>query len=77
MKDRADTLPQLRKKDLYWMFEIKTYAPYGVDKSEVYELFRKKKNLVYLVCIKAREKEASSVIFSFFSSLFYLSLLLL
>ena len=37
--DRADTLKELRKKELYWMYKLKTYAPYGLNEREVYEAF--------------------------------------
>ena len=37
--DRADTLKELRKKELYWMYKLKTYAPYGFNEREVYEAF--------------------------------------
>ena len=35
--DSADTLKELRKKELYWMYKLKTYAPYGFNKRDVYE----------------------------------------
>ena len=35
----ADTLKELRKKELYWMYKLKTYAPYGLNKKDVYEAF--------------------------------------
>ena len=28
--DSADTLKELRRKELYWMYRLKTYAPYGL-----------------------------------------------
>ena len=34
--DRADAF---RKKELYWMYKLKTYAPYGLNEREVYEAF--------------------------------------
>ena len=37
--DRADSLKELRKKELYWMYKLKTYAPYGLNEREVYEAF--------------------------------------
>ena len=37
--ERADTLKELRKKELYWMYKLKTYAPYGLNEREVYEAF--------------------------------------
>ena len=27
----ADTLKELRKKELYWMYKLKTYAPHGLN----------------------------------------------
>ena len=37
--DRADTLKEPRKKELYWMYKLKTYALYGLNKRDVYEAF--------------------------------------
>ena len=37
--DSADTLKELRKKKLYWIYKLKTYAPYGLNESDVYEAF--------------------------------------
>ena len=37
--DSADTLKELRKKELYWMYKLKTYAPYGLNERDVYEVF--------------------------------------
>ena len=37
--DSADTLKELRRKELYWMYKLKTYAPYGLNDSDVYEAF--------------------------------------
>ena len=37
--DSADTLKMLRKKELYWMYKLKTYAPYGLNERDVYEAF--------------------------------------
>ena len=37
--DKADTLKELRKKQLYWMYKLKTYAPYGINQRDVYEAF--------------------------------------
>ena len=37
--DSADTLKELRKKELYWMYKIKTYAPYGLNERDAYEAF--------------------------------------
>ena len=35
--DSADTLKELRKKGLYWMYKLKTYAQYGLNERDVYE----------------------------------------
>ena len=37
--DSADTLKGLRRKELYWVYRLKTYAPYGLNESDVYEAF--------------------------------------
>ena len=37
--DGADTLKELRRKELYWMYKLKTYAPNGLNKRDVYEAF--------------------------------------
>ena len=37
--DSADTLKELRRKELYWMYRLKTYAPYGFNERDVYEAF--------------------------------------
>ena len=37
--DSADTLKELKKKELYWMYKLKTYASYGLNKRDVYEAF--------------------------------------
>ena len=37
--ERVDTLQKLRKKGLYWMYTLKTYAPYGLNKGNVFEAF--------------------------------------
>ena len=37
--DSANTLTELRRKELYWMYKLKTYAPYGLDERDVYEAF--------------------------------------
>ena len=37
--DSADTLKELRRKELYWMYRLKTYAPYGLSENDVYEVF--------------------------------------
>ena len=37
--DSADTLKKLRRKELYWMYKLKTYAPYGPKERDVYKVF--------------------------------------
>ena len=37
--DSANTLTELRRKELYLMYKLKTYAPYGLDERDVYEAF--------------------------------------
>ena len=37
--DSADTLKDLRKKELHWMYRLKTYAPCGLNERDVYEVF--------------------------------------
>ena len=37
--DSADTLKELRKKEMHWMYKLKTYPPYGLNESDVYEAF--------------------------------------
>ena len=32
-------LKELRKKELYWMYKLKTYAPYGLNERDIYEAF--------------------------------------
>ena len=36
---RGDTLKKLRRKELHWMYKLKTYAPYGLNERDVYEAF--------------------------------------
>ena len=35
--DSVDTLKELRRKELYWIYKPKTYAPYGLNERNVYE----------------------------------------
>ena len=35
--DSANTLKELRKKELHWMYKLKTFAPYGLNERDVYE----------------------------------------
>ena len=37
--DSADTLKELRRKELYWLYRLKTYAPYCFNERDVYEAF--------------------------------------
>ena len=37
--DSADTLKDLRRKELYWMYKLKTYALYGLNERDGYEAF--------------------------------------
>ena len=37
--DSTDTLKELRKKELHWMYKLKTYGPYSLNKRDVYEAF--------------------------------------
>ena len=33
----ADTIKELRRKEMYWMYKLKTYASYGLKERDVYE----------------------------------------
>ena len=35
--DSANTLKELRKKELHWMYKLKTFASYGLNERDVYE----------------------------------------
>ena len=37
--DNASALIELRRKELYWIYKLKTYAPYGLNERNVYEAF--------------------------------------
>ena len=37
--DSPDTLKELRRKELYWLYKEGTYAPYGLSERVVYETF--------------------------------------
>ena len=41
--DSVSTLKELRWKELYWMYKLKTGAPYGLNERCVYERFKSKK----------------------------------
>ena len=38
-KDSPDTLKELRRKELYWMYKLKTYAQYNLNERDVYKVF--------------------------------------
>ena len=38
-KDSPDTLKELRRKELYWMYKLKTYAQYHLNERDVYKVF--------------------------------------
>ena len=37
--ENVDTSKELRRKELYWMYKLKTNIPYGLNKRDVYEAF--------------------------------------
>ena len=37
----ANTLKELRGKELHWMYKLKTYAPHGLNERDVYMQFFK------------------------------------
>ena len=37
--DSPDTLKELRKKEMYWIYKLKTYASYDLNERDVYEAF--------------------------------------
>ena len=37
LTDIADTLKELRKKELYWLYKLRTYAPYSLNERDIYE----------------------------------------
>ena len=39
LRDSAGTLKELRKKELYWMYKLKHYAPCGLNERDFYEAF--------------------------------------
>ena len=41
--DTSGTLNELSRKELYWMYQLKTYAPYDLNEKEAYEAFQKLK----------------------------------
>ena len=37
LTDIADTLKELRKKELYWLYKLRTYAPCSLNERNIYE----------------------------------------
>ena len=37
--DREDTLKKLRKREFYWVYKLKTFAPCSLNEREIYEVF--------------------------------------
>ena len=37
--DSAETLKKLRRKEMYRMYKLKVYAPYGLNERDVYKAF--------------------------------------
>ena len=37
--DSADTLKEFRRKEMYWMYKLKSYAMYDFNERDVYEAF--------------------------------------
>ena len=37
--DSADTLKELTRKELYWMYKLKAHASYGINERNFYETF--------------------------------------
>ena len=46
--DSADTLKDLSRKELYWMYRLKTYAPYGLNERDVYKALKNKLHVYHL-----------------------------
>ena len=52
LTDNADTLKELRRKELCWMYKLKTYVPYCLNERVVSEeFFKDKKSIACLPCI--------------------------
>ena len=45
----ADTLKEFRRKELLWIYNIKTYVPYGLNKSNVYKLLKIQNRLLFFI----------------------------
>ena len=45
----ADTLKEFRRKELHWIYNIKTYVPYGLNKSNVYKLLKIQNRLLFFI----------------------------
>ena len=37
--DHAETVKSLRQNELYWYHKLKTYAPYGLNKRDIYAAY--------------------------------------
>ena len=48
LRDHLVRLKELRKKELYWMYKLKTYVPYGINEREVYEAFSEE---IFIPCM--------------------------
>ena len=73
--DSADTLKELRKKELYWMYKLKTYVPYGLNERDYLFKFSSflKNFILHLVIIYLNP----IIIFLLLLFMSFLSLLLL
>ena len=75
--DSAEALKELRKKELYWMYQLKTYAPYGLNERDVYEAFEKFKiDHMFSIYIKVTRGSLISFFFYRFFSFIFLFLLM-
>ena len=41
--DSTETLKELRMKELYWMYKLKTYSPYGLNERMLMKRFKNSK----------------------------------
>ena len=39
LTDSADSLKELSRKEVYWMYKLKTYALFGLNERDVYAAF--------------------------------------